>query len=42
LGLGLWISHNIIEAHAGHIEVESQMGQGTTFTVNLPAYQGER
>jgi len=42
LGLGLWISHNIIEGHGGHIEVESQVGQGTTFTVSLPAYQGER
>jgi two-component system NtrC family sensor kinase len=42
LGLGLWISHNIIEAHGGHIEVESEMGQGTTFTISLPAYQGER
>jgi two-component system NtrC family sensor kinase len=42
LGLGLWISHNIIEAHGGHIEVESQVGQGTTFTISLPAYRGER
>jgi PAS domain S-box-containing protein len=38
LGLGLWISHNIIEGHGGSIEVESQLGEGTTFTVNLPAY----
>jgi PAS domain S-box-containing protein len=42
LGLGLWISHNIIEGHGGYIEVESGVGQGTTFTVTLPAYQGER
>jgi signal transduction histidine kinase/ActR/RegA family two-component response regulator len=42
LGLGLWISHNIIEAHGGHIEVESKVGQGTTFTISLPAYRGER
>ena len=42
LGLGLWISHNIIEGHGGHIEVESQVGQGTTFTISLPVYQRER
>jgi signal transduction histidine kinase/DNA-binding response OmpR family regulator len=42
LGLGLWISHNIIEGHGGRIEVESEVGQGSTFTVSLPAYQGER
>jgi two-component system NtrC family sensor kinase len=42
LGLGLWISHNIIEGHGGHIEVESKVGEGTTFTLNLPAYQQER
>jgi signal transduction histidine kinase len=38
LGLGLWISHNIIQGHGGSIEVESKLGEGTTFTINLPAY----
>jgi signal transduction histidine kinase len=42
LGLGLWVSHNIIEGHGGHIEVESKVGEGTTFTISLPAYQRER
>jgi two-component system NtrC family sensor kinase len=42
LGLGLWISHNIVEGHGGRIEVESKVGQGTTFTISLPAYQRER
>jgi signal transduction histidine kinase len=42
LGLGLWISHNIIEGHSGRIEVESQLGEGTAFTISLPAYQRER
>jgi two-component system NtrC family sensor kinase len=42
LGLGLWISYNIIEAHGGHIGVESEVDRGTTFTVSLPVYQGER
>jgi signal transduction histidine kinase len=42
LGLGLWISYNIIEAHGGHIEVVSEVDQGTTFTVSLPAYLGRK
>ena len=36
LGLGLYISKEIIELHHGSIEVESHAGQGTTFTVRLP------
>jgi len=35
-GLGLSIAHWVIEAHGGSIEVESQVGQGSTFTVRLP------
>jgi PAS domain S-box-containing protein len=37
LGLGLFITHNIVEEHGGHIEVESKQMEGTSFTVWLPA-----
>jgi signal transduction histidine kinase len=36
-GLGLAICREIVERHKGRIEVQSQMGKGTTFTVMLPA-----
>ena len=35
-GLGLSICHQIVQDHKGRIEVESKMGEGTTFTVVLP------
>jgi signal transduction histidine kinase/response regulator RpfG family c-di-GMP phosphodiesterase len=38
-GLGLSISFGIIEKHKGKIEVESQPGKGTTFTLSLPIHQ---
>lgn len=36
-GLGLTVSHKIIENHHGIIEVESLVGKGSTFLVKLPA-----
>jgi len=35
-GLGLSLSYNIIAKHGGRIEVESEVGKGTHFTVHLP------
>lgn len=35
-GLGLFTSYNIVQNHKGHIEVESDVGKGSTFTVILP------
>ncbi len=35
-GLGLYVSHSIVERHGGYIFVESSLMEGTTFTVYLP------
>lgn len=35
-GLGLSISYQIIEKHGGAIEVESEVGKGSTFTIRIP------
>lgn len=38
-GLGLAIARQLVQAHSGRIGVESQVGQGTTFSVEIPAGQ---
>ena len=37
LGLGLWITRSLVEAHGGAVQVASAPGQGSIFTVTLPA-----
>ncbi len=36
-GLGLYVSHMIIEREGGKIRVDSKLDEGTTFTISLPA-----
>jgi len=40
-GLGLNICYGIIKEHNGRIEVESELGKGTTFTIILPCIPDE-
>jgi two-component system NtrC family sensor kinase len=40
VGLGLAVSQNIIEGHRGRVDVHSEVGKGTTFTVTLPLEGG--
>jgi signal transduction histidine kinase len=39
-GLGLSISHQIVQDHKGYIGIESELDKGTSFFINLPLHQG--
>jgi signal transduction histidine kinase len=42
LGLGLYIVHAIVQAHGGSVSATSVLGQGATFTVQLPLREAGR
>jgi len=41
-GLGLYVCHQIVAGMGGNIEVESRTGEGTTFTIRIPASEKEQ
>lgn len=41
-GLGLSVSYGIVKAHGGLLDVQSEVGKGSTFTVVLPVVKGEK
>ncbi|MBV8136229.1 MAG: PAS domain S-box protein [Deltaproteobacteria bacterium] len=41
-GLGLWLSRRIVHEHNGRIDVQSEIGKGTTFTIAIPPIEGSK
>ncbi len=37
LGQGLFVARTVTEAHGGHLSVQTEIGEGSMFTLNLPA-----
>jgi signal transduction histidine kinase len=41
-GLGLFTANKVIEKHRGVIDVESEPGKGTSFTIRIPKVRDQR
>jgi signal transduction histidine kinase len=41
MGLGLYLVYSIVEAYGGKIDIQSEVGVGTTFTIYLSNADGE-